>query len=183
MFGVAMTLLLTTLILRAQTLTGSALQMLHDISGGLFIVALSFAISGTYWVLHQRQLAMSRSVTARQTLPHFVFLFLIVLLPISTALLGGRGATQSVVIVYGAHLALISLLNLLLWLEVRRSAGVGERIAGSFLTLVLFVAPVAVGAVRPELAQYFWYAAFAMPWLGRRLTRKFSKSPATASDS
>jgi uncharacterized membrane protein len=128
--------------------------MLHDISGVLFIVALSFAISGTYWVLHQRQLAITRSVTARQALLHFVFLFLIVLLPISTALFGGRGATGPAVIIYGAHLALISLLNLLLWLEVRRSAGVKER-----------------------------NAAFAMPWLGRRLTRKFSKSRVTASDS
>jgi hypothetical protein len=86
-----------------------------------------------------------------------------VLLPISTALFAGRGTTGSVVTVYGAHLALISLLNLLLWLEVRRSAGVGERIAGSFLTFVSFVTAVAVGAVRSELAQFFWYAAFAMP--------------------
>jgi hypothetical protein len=64
MFGVAMTLLSTTLIVPVQTLAGSAL-MLHHISGALFVVALSFAICGTYWVLQQRQLAMTRSVTRR----------------------------------------------------------------------------------------------------------------------
>jgi hypothetical protein len=105
--------------------------------------------------------------------------FLIVLLPISTALLGRGGATQPVVMIYGAHLAPISLLNLLLWIEFRRSAGVRERIVGSSLTVLLFVAAVPIGAVRPQLAQYFWYAGFALPWLGRRLTRKFSGSPPT----
>jgi uncharacterized membrane protein len=155
MFGVAMTLLSTTLILPAQKLTGSAFTMLHDLSGALFVVALSFAICGAYWVLHQRQLALSPSVTPRQTVLHFVFLFLIVLLPISTALLGTSGATQPVVMVYGVHLALISVLNLLLWIEFRRRPVVRARIVGSSLTTVLFVGAVAVGAVRPWLAQYF----------------------------
>jgi uncharacterized membrane protein len=50
---------------------------------------------------------------------HFVFLFLIVLLPISTAL-SGRGATVPVVLIYGAHLVLLAFVNLLLWVEVHR---------------------------------------------------------------
>jgi len=171
MFGVAMTLLSTTLILPVQKLTGTALEMLHDISGALFVVALSFAISGAYWVSHQRQLTLSRSVTPWQLPLHFAFLFLIVLLPISTALLGRGSTTQAVVMIYGGHLALIGLLNLLIWIEVQRKTVVRGQIVGSSLTLVLFVAAVAAGAARPELAQYFWYAGFAMAWLGRRLTR------------
>jgi uncharacterized membrane protein len=121
MFGVAMTLLSTTLIPRVA-LSGSAFTILRDISGALFVVGLSFTISGSYWIMQQRQLEMSPSLTPRQTLLHFVFLFLIVLLPISTAVLGRRGATQPVTLRYGAHLALISLLSLLLWLLVARPA-------------------------------------------------------------
>jgi uncharacterized membrane protein len=176
MFGVAMTLLSTTLIVPVQKLTGSAFEMLYEIGGALFVVTLSFAICGAYWLLHQRQLAMSPSLSPRQTVLHFIFLFSIVLLPISTALLGGSGATQPVIMVYGMHLVLISVLNLLLWMEFRRRAIVRERIIGSMLTTAVFVGALAIGAVRPWLAPYFWYAGFAMPWLGRRLCRLSSKS-------
>jgi uncharacterized membrane protein len=63
MFGVAMTLLATTLIPSVQTLAGSALDMLRAISEPLTAVALSFAISGAYWISQQCRLAMTRSVT------------------------------------------------------------------------------------------------------------------------
>jgi uncharacterized membrane protein len=171
MFSVAMTLLATTLILPAQSLTGSAFNMLHSIGGALSSVVLSFAISSTYWLSQRRQLTLTSVVTPRQTLLHFVFLFLIVLLPISTAL-SGRGATVPVVLIYGAHLVLLAFVNLLLWGEVHREPLAQIRIPGAFLTLASFLAALTVGVVRPHLAQYFWYAGFAMPWLGRRFSGK-----------
>src|SRR5690349_15707925 len=90
MFGVAMTLLATTLIPSVQTLTGSALDMLRGLREQLVAVALSFAISGAYWMAHQRRLAMTRSVSTGRARLHLVFLFLIVLLPISTSFYGYR---------------------------------------------------------------------------------------------
>jgi uncharacterized membrane protein len=171
MFSVAMTLLATTLILPVQSLTGSAINMLHDIGGALSSVVLSFAISSTYWLSQRRQLTMTSVVTPRQTVLHFIFLFLIVLLPISTAL-SGRGATVPVVLIYGTHLVLLAFVNLLLWGEVHRKPIAQIRIPGAFLTLASFLAALAVGVVWPRIAQYFWYAGFAMPWLGRRFTWK-----------
>ena len=48
MFGVAMTLLATTLIPSVEALTGSAGAMLRALSGALSAVVLSFAIAGSY---------------------------------------------------------------------------------------------------------------------------------------
>jgi uncharacterized membrane protein len=76
-------------------------------SGQIGAVVLSFAISGGYWMSQQRRLTMTRSVGPAQTRLHLVFLFFIVLLPISTSLFGRSAATRAVVTIYGTHLVLI----------------------------------------------------------------------------
>jgi uncharacterized membrane protein len=169
-FGVAMTLLATTLLSSVGTLKGSALDMLRDMEGQLTTVAFSFAIAGSYWVVQQRRLAMTDSVTVRQTLLHFVFLFLIVLLPISTGLSGREQA--AVVMIFGGHLTLIALVNLLLWIDVHRSVVAHREVLRSAAALALFVAGLAVGAVRPYLAQFFWYAVFVTPFISTNITRR-----------
>lgn len=161
-FGVAMTLLATTLLPYVGTLRGSALDMLRDMQQGVMTVAYSFAISGSFWVVQQRRLAMTGSVTARQTMLHLVFLFLIVLLPISTDLSGHGGSTQGVVMIFGAHLTLIALFNLLLWIDVHRSVVAHAQIMRSCMTTALFAASLAVGAVRPYFAQFVWLSVFAV---------------------
>jgi uncharacterized membrane protein len=148
--------------------------MLRDMSGELIAVALSFAVSGSYWVVQQHRLAMVSSVTPWQALLHFVFLFLIVLLPISTHLWGRGGTAREVVIIYGAHLALIALLNLLLWIDVHRSVAAHAQIVRSSLALALLVMAVAIGTVRPNIAPYLWFAVFATSLLGRNLTQRLS---------
>jgi uncharacterized membrane protein len=170
-FGVAMTLLATTLVPSVQTLTGSALDMLRAMSAQFSAVVLSFAIAGAYWMSQQRRLAMTRSITGPQTRLHLLYLFSIVLLPISTSLFGRNDATQAVITIYGAHLVLIGLMNLLLWVEVHRHSVAHAWIVGSSLVLVLFITGLIVGQVRPVVAEYFWFAAFAEPLLRRPLVR------------
>jgi uncharacterized membrane protein len=175
MFGVAMTLVATTLLPSVEAHKGSVLDMLRDINGELVSVVLSFAISARYWVSQQQRLAMTGSVTPRQTWLHLVFLFLIVLVPISTSLphLAGSDAIASSVMIYGAHLVLLGLVNLLLWTEVHRSVAAHPQIVRSALALALLVAALAVGALRPDLALYLWIAVLAAPWLSRRIVRRF----------
>jgi len=96
---------------------------------------------------------------------HLIFLFLIVLLPISTSLFGRTGSTQAVVTIYGTHLVLIGLMNLLLWIDVHRRVAAHGGVAGSSLVLALFVAALAIGEVRPAIAEYLWFTAFAEPLL------------------
>ena len=173
-FGVAMTLAATTLLPSVEAHKVSVLDMLRDMNGDLITVVLSFAISARYWVSQQQRLAMSASVTPRQTWLHLVFLFLIVLVPISTSLpkLAGSGALRGSVMIYGVHLVLIALVNLLLWIEVHRSVVAHQPIVRSFLALLFFLAALAVGALRPDLALYFWIAALLAALLARPPVRR-----------
>jgi len=173
MFGVAMTLVATTLLPSVESHKGSVVDMLRDMNGDLISVVLSFAISARYWVSQQQRLAMTGAVTPRQTCLHLVFLFLIVLVPISTSLPGltGSGALRASVLIYGVHLTLIALVNLLLWIEVHRSVGVHLQIVRSALAVALFVVALAVGAMRPDLALYPWVAVLASSQLARHIVR------------
>jgi uncharacterized membrane protein len=175
MFGVAMTLVVTTLLPAIQTHKGSVLDLFADLSGQFETVVLSFVISARYWMSQQRRLAMTNSVTPLQTRLHLAFLFLIVLVPISTSLDGltGAGAKLDPVMIYGAHLLLIALVNLLLWIEVHRTVVAHLQIVQSSLAVALFVAALAVGAIHPRFALYVWFSVLAAPLLARQLTPRF----------
>ncbi len=135
---------------------------------------LSFAISARYWVSQQQRLAMAAAITPRQTWLNLVFLFLIILIPISTSLpgLGGPNAILGSVMIYGAHLALIAFVNLLLWIEVHRTTAAHLQIVRSCLAFGLFTAALAVGAVRPDFALYLWFAVLATPRLASYIARR-----------
>jgi uncharacterized membrane protein len=171
-FGVAMTLQASTLLPSILTLKGSISDILHDMQGQLIAVALGFAISGSYWVVQQRRLAMTAAVTPLQTLLHFLFLFLFVLLPFSTGIWGQYGETRPVVVIYGTHLMLIALVNMLLWMDLHRSAAAHAQIVRSSLALALFVAALVLGAFKPFIAPYLWCAVFATSFIGPDLARR-----------
>jgi uncharacterized membrane protein len=176
-FGVAMTLVASTLLPEVEGHKGSTIAMLRDVSGDLLSVVLSFMISARYWLTQQQRLRMSRAITTRQTWLHLVFLFLIVLVPISTSLpnLAGSGANEGSVMVYGGHLALLALVNLLLWIEVHRSVAAHVQIVQSALSVALFAASLAVGAMRPDLAFYIWVAVLIVPPIARALAPRFQR--------
>jgi uncharacterized membrane protein len=174
MFGVAMTLVVTTLLPSIQAHNGALQDMFPAMGGELFTVVLSFTISARYWVSQQQRLAMTRFVAPFQTWLHLAFLFLIVLVPITTSLDGltGSGAKLSSVLIYGGHLFLIATVNLLLWIEVHRTVGAHLQIVRSSLALTLLAAALAVGAVRPDFAVYFWFAVIGTTPLAPFLTRR-----------
>jgi hypothetical protein len=99
---------------------------------------LSFAVSARYWVAQQQRLAKTETVSLRQTQLNLIFLFLIVLVPISTTILGlaGSAPTLGSTMTYGGHLTAIAFVNLLLWIEVHRSTDARQRIATSSLALI-----------------------------------------------
>jgi uncharacterized membrane protein len=178
MFGVAMTLVATSLLPSVQNHKGSPIVMLRDMTPELSVVVFSFIIAARYWISQQQRLAMTASITPKQTLLHLIFLFLIVLIPISMSIPGIVGipgiveAKQEAVVIYGAHLMLIALANLLLWIEVHRSVAAHLQIVRSSLALAVFVAALAVGAVWPYLALYLWLSVFATQRLGPFLARR-----------
>jgi uncharacterized membrane protein len=174
MFGVAMTLVATTLLPSIQANKGPVLAMLRGMEGELLTVALSFAISARYWVSQQQRLALASGATPRQTALHLLFLFLIVLVPITTSLpgLGGSEAVRGSVMIYGAHLALIALVNLLLWTAVRHAAPARVQEVRSALALAVFIVALPVGAMRPDLALYVWPLVLVTSPLARYLARR-----------
>jgi uncharacterized membrane protein len=171
-FGVAMTLQAATLLPSIQSLNGSVADVIQGMRSQLIAVALSFAISGSYWIVQQRRLAMIRTVTPLQTLLHFLFLFLFVLLPFSTGIWGQIGETRPVVVIYGGHLLLIALVNLLLWIDVHRSVAAHAQIVRSSLAVALFVLALLLGSIRPVFAPYLWLAVFATSFIGPELARR-----------
>jgi uncharacterized membrane protein len=175
MFGVAMALVVTTLLPSVQAYKGAVIGVLPNLNGELIAIVLSFAISARYWVFQQQRLAMTSTVTPLQTLLHLTFLFLVVLIPISTSLSGltGSGARLVPVMIYGSHLFLLALVNLLLWVEVHRDVGAHLQIVQSSIAVSLLVAALAVAAMRPSLALYVWFTVPTTPLLlSRHLTRQ-----------
>jgi uncharacterized membrane protein len=172
-FGVAMTLQASTLLPSILTLKGTAAGVFQDMRGELVAVALSFAISGSYWIVQQHRLAMIRTVTPLQTLLHFLFLFLFVLLPFSTGVLGEYGETRAVVVIYGSNLLLIALLNLLLWIDMHRTVAAHAQIVRASLALALFGLALLLGLIKPVFAPYLWFGVFATSFIGPKLARRF----------
>jgi uncharacterized membrane protein len=174
MFGVAMTLVVTSLLPSIQAHKGPILDIFRTINGEISTVVLSFLISARYWVTQQQRLAMTRLVTPLQIRLHLAFLFLIVLVPISTSLDGltGSGATRGAVMIFSTHLLLLALVNLLLWTEVHRAVAAHLQIVQSSMAAALFVAALAVGAIHPGFAFYIWFSVLALPLVARPLTRR-----------
>ena len=172
-FGVAMTLQASTLLLSIPTLKASVTDMMQDLRGQVIAVTLSFAISGSYWIVQQRRLAMIKAVTPLQTLLHLLFLFLFVLLPFSTGMWGQYGETRPVVVIYGSHLLLIALVNLLLWIDMHRTVAAHAQIVRASLALTLFVLALLLGAIKPAFAPYLWFGVFATSFISPNLARRF----------
>lgn len=177
MFGVAMTLVATTLLPSFRAHHGSVLTMLRDVNGQLAAVVLSFVISARYWVLQQQRLAMTRLVTPRQTWFNLLFLFLIVLVPISTSLDGltGADATKGAVLLYGSHLTLLAVVNLWLWIEAPRIAAVHGHLVRSSVALTICLVALAVGFAHPDFAVYVWLTIPAASSLSHPIARRFYK--------
>ena len=171
MFGVAMTLVVTTLLPSIQAHRTSVLDIVRDMNGEIITVVLSFAISARYWVAQQQRLALTATVTPIQTWLNLTFLFLIVLVPITTSLpgLAGASVTRATVMIYGTHLFLIALVNLLLWLGVHRTVASHRQIMRTSLVMAVLSVALVVGALRPDLALYVWFVALGAPQMVRYL--------------
>jgi uncharacterized membrane protein len=171
MFGVAMTLLAAALVPQAEQLNGSALQMVNAMAEPLSAVALSFGVAAIYWISQQRRLSLLEQLSARQIALHLGFLFLIMLLPISTGIFARRQSAAAPVAIYGLHVTLIAVVNLALWLDVHRRVAVWLAVIPSAVAAVTLGAGCAIGLFYPAVAQYVWYAALAIPFVTRSVHR------------
>ena len=115
-FGVAMTLLAYD-IPRRQLSTDNpdwaAIWSTYELP--LLALLLGFIIAGLFWFSHQRRLVYEPDGTRLAVVGNLIFLLSIVALPLSTGLYGRYPGAPDVIALFSFHLALISVLNLILW--------------------------------------------------------------------
>lgn len=90
---------------------------------------------------------------------NLIFLFSIILLPVSNGLHGNYGASNAVAVLYGLHLTVIAALNAWLWwLAIGRQRS--AELVPAIFPVLMFLPGTAVALVAPQYAQYFWLLAF-----------------------
>jgi len=105
--------------------TTDLMQALHALLPKLNGFILSFAMVGMYWVAHHQMFHTFKHVNRQLMWLNLVFLLSITFLPFSTSLVGAIG-DQGSVMIYGANLAVISLLGFAMWFYATRFAGLTD---------------------------------------------------------
>jgi uncharacterized membrane protein len=111
-FGVGMTLLVLDLRLPAAELVHGDRELeaaLVAILPQLLIYLMSFITLGMFWVGQQTQLSHLERSDRHLTWINLAFLFPVTLMPFSTKLLAGFGATRVALIVYWLNILLLGL--------------------------------------------------------------------------
>jgi uncharacterized membrane protein len=107
-FAVALTLLILD-VKPPDKGTGHLAHALIGVAPRLGIFALSFAIVAYYWVVHHLIFASMRGVSVGLLWANLAFLFTIVVLPFSTAVLGADALAAPALTLYGINLAACTL--------------------------------------------------------------------------
>ncbi|MEA2838766.1 MAG: potassium channel family protein [Methylobacteriaceae bacterium] len=160
-FGVAMTLLAYDLP-KGQLVAPAPIWMAiwHVYGSHLVALLLSFIVAGIFWLSHQRRLAHAPHAGRPVVILNLIFLLSIILLPATTGLYGTYWDVRDIVILYGAHLMLISALNGALWVFAVVPRGDWRMLAGPAFSTFVFVIALIVGAVAPTAPRFVWPFAF-----------------------
>jgi uncharacterized membrane protein len=179
-FGVAMTLLAYNFpkepFLNGVPPTWSAIFVAYQ--SQVIALVLSFVVSGMYWIAHQRRLAYEPHARRSIVYLNLLFLLSIVALPITAGLYGTYGSARDIVVLYSCHLALIGVLNALLWFLAGASRGEPYRAVGSFCASAIFFVATIVALVVPQfyIAEFIWPFAFATPFIDEIMFRRRARS-------
>lgn len=167
-YAIAMTLLVLELHVPDARSSSELVAGLAALAPNLFSFALSFAVLGTYWVGNAVSLTYFARVDRAALFLNVLQLFLISLLPFTTAVLGRYPDEAAAVILYGLHLEAIALTQYAHWVYVRRNphlgAGVDARVIRA-ATRRIFIGPVAFAIAMvtalfsPRLAYAVYFAA------------------------
>lgn len=177
-FGVAMTMLAFSLFQRRDAWGAmSADQILADIRPQVTALVLSFVVGGLFWVSQHRRLGMTPNRGETSIYGNLAFLLVALLLPVTTTFYGSKPEAPIAIGVYAAHLAVLSGLNLVLWLcALRAEARHGNLLSVAYLmgpayTTVIFVAITAIVPHDALVAQQIGLLAFAGPIVDRLARR------------
>jgi uncharacterized membrane protein len=94
-------------------------RLLHQ-APEFYSYAMSFILVGIYWVMHHNMYHLVKRSTRPLLWMNLLFLMFVGFVPYSVALVGRYADIQRVMIIYGAHLMIISGLLFLQWWYVTR---------------------------------------------------------------
>jgi uncharacterized membrane protein len=160
-FGVAMTLLAYDLPKGQISLASPDWAAIwRAYASHLIALLLGFIVAGIFWLSHQRRLAYASRAGRPVVILNLVFLLSIILLPATTGLYGTYFEVRDIVVLYGAHLLMISALNAGLWLAAAAPRRDWAMLAGPAFSTFVFGIGLIVGAVAPTAPRFVWPFAF-----------------------
>ena len=174
-FGVAMTLLAYDLPKAGSFASAPGwIDIVRVYAQPVIALTISFVVAGLFWFSHHRRLAEAPEASRGVVFLNLLFLLSIIILPVTNGLYGSYRLDGVVAVIYGGHLAVIAMLNGLLWiLALRGRRDLPLRVTVLFPILV-FVVGTAVATFSPKVAQFTWCLAFFSPvagWLTERWSR------------
>lgn len=175
-FGVAMTLLAYGFP-KEQFTSGAPdwRSIAREYVPHLVALLLGFIVAGLFWFSHQRRLAYTPDMTRASVLVNLLFLLSIVALPATTGLYGAYPDAADIILLYACHLALIALLNLVLWWMAVSPNRDWHHIGAPAVAAVIFVLATVVAAFVPHAARYAWMLAFVGPVVAALVERRQQK--------
>ena len=166
-YAIAMTLLVLELHVPDAASPGELVRALVALGPSLFSFALSFAVLGVYWIGNAASLARPARVDRPALLLNLLQLFFIALLPFTTAILGRYPDESAAVIVYGAHLVALGLMQYFHFAYITRSPHllehpISSRDAASairriFFGPLMFLVAMAVALISPRTGYAIYF--------------------------
>jgi uncharacterized membrane protein len=157
-FAVALTLLVLD-VRPPESGAPGLVYALVAVAPRLGIFALSFAIVAYYWIVHHLIFASLRGVTLGLMWVNLVFLFTVVVLPFSTAVLGRYPLGSPALAIYGVNLAACTSTLAVAWYVADRTNLIEPLEPGQRRYIVLRF------ATQSAFSLLGVACAFAFPWL------------------
>jgi uncharacterized membrane protein len=122
-FAVAMTLLVLDLHVPTVESVHHETDLLHalwQLAPRLLVYLMSFLTLGIFWVGQQTQLNRFERIDRDIAWVHLTFLFVVSLMPFSTALMGGFIAYRAALMIYWLNILCLGMILLLSWRVAQR---------------------------------------------------------------
>ena len=179
-FGVAMTLLAYQIPKdRIVSADPKWDEIWQSYGSHLLALLLSFVVAGMFWYSHQRRLAYAPETVRIEVLVNLLFLLSIIVLPVTTGIYGSYIDAGNVTALYSFNLALISVLNTILWMMAAAPRREWHVTVSPAFSAVIFIVAAIVGLVAPQLTKFLWPLAFASPILAAYVERGERPTEAT----
>lgn len=174
-FGFAMTLLVTALVLPdgfRPTTNGDLLTALLNLDSSLGAYAISFVVLGVRWAGMAGAKGIPDEVSGSYLWAALIHLFFITTMPFSTMVIGRFGDFPAAVWLYSANMALAALASLIMSFIAERDSGQKPDKTGRIDLIILAASAVLSGVFSHYIgdkAMWLYLLNFAKPVIARML--------------